>query len=119
MSIQLKRAYEAPAAGDGVRILVDRLWPRGCTREQLQLDQWLKEVAPSPELRKWFHHTPDRFAEFRQRYELELAEEPVKKVKVAELRQLMRRQEITLVYGAKDVKHNHAVVLKEWLERER
>lgn len=110
---QKKRIYEEPYEEDGYRVLVDRLWPRGVSKEQAQLDEWLKEIAPSPELREWFNHDPDRFDEFRQRYENELREkdEPVK-----HLIEQANQQTVTLLYAAKDETHNHAVVLKEFLE---
>lgn len=116
-TIQLKRAYEKPARGDGIRILVDRLWPRGIKKEDLHLDAWAKTLAPSNELRKWFAHDPDKWTEFRKRYRAEL--------KGAQTHQAIREllaaakgaKTITLLYGAKDQEHNEAVVLRDLLER--
>lgn len=110
--VGLKRAYEAPAAEDGTRILVDRLWPRGIKKEDAAIERWLKELAPSPDLRRWFGHKPERWPEFRLRYRAELEEH---RDLVAELRALARRQRVTLVYGAKDETRNDAVVLREVL----
>ncbi len=112
-AIKLKRAYEAPAPGDGYRVLVDRLWPRGLTKDAAQVDLWLKDVAPSGELRKWFNHDPARWGEFASRYFRELAEHP------EALEQLLARVHkgrVTLLYSAKDQEHNNAVALKEYLE---
>ena len=114
MSIDLKRAYDEPEAGDGLRILVDRLWPRGVSKEQLQLDKWIKEVAPSDELRKWFNHDSEKFEEFKERYRQELEKNPKP---VSRLAEMAEEHDITLVYGAKDREHNQAVVLKEYLEK--
>lgn len=110
--IQLRRAYEPPSPTDGRRILVDRLWPRGRTKAALQLDAWLKDVAPSTELRQWFGHDPAKWTEFRQRYRRELAARPAA---LAPLLDAARAGPITLVYGAKDEQHNEAVVLREIL----
>ena len=110
--IQLKRAYEAPAATDGARILVDRLWPRGVTKEALALTEWAKELAPSTALRQWFHHEPQLWDEFRQRYSAELrAQRPA----FAALQARARAGVVTLVYSAHDTEHNNAVVLRELL----
>lgn len=112
--IQLKRAYERPAKSDGYRVLVDRLWPRGVAKRAAHIDEWLKEVAPSDELRRWFKHEPSRFAEFRARYKRELHAEPAHTA----LTQLARRAAeltVTLVYSAHDEAHNNAVVLAEAL----
>ncbi len=108
----LKRAYDTPDARDGFRILVDRLWPRGVTKGDARIDLWCKEIAPSPELRTWFGHDPDKFAEFRRRYRLELAANPHA---VSTIRAHLERGAVTLVYGARDPDHNHAVVLAEFL----
>lgn len=113
MTIHLKRAYDAPAPGDGMRILVDRLWPRGVAKAEAHIDLWLKEVAPSTALRKWFGHDPAKWDEFQERYRDELAHNPEP---VAQLLALARKGAITLVYGAKDMEHNDAVVLKSYLE---
>lgn len=112
MTIQLKRAYEAPADGDGQRVLVERLWPRGVTREKAHLDLWLKEVAPSTELRKWYGHVPEKWPEFRKRYREELKGNPA----VTELRKMARDGTLTLIYAAHDEERNGAVVLREVLE---
>ena len=111
--VKLKRAYETPARGDGKRVLVDRLWPRGLTRRRAAIDQWAKELGPSHALRKWFGHDPRRWAEFRRRYRLELRRQ--RKL----LQALARRaanSPLTLVYGARDTAHNNAVVLERMLE---
>jgi uncharacterized protein YeaO (DUF488 family) len=111
--IRLKRAYDRPAADDGYRVLIDRLWPRGRKREELSIDAWLKDLAPSNELRKWFNHAPARWDGFQERYREEL--EPRREA----LRELARRAEavtVTLVFGAKDVEHSNAAALKAILE---
>lgn len=113
MSVKLKRAYEPASASDGRRILVDRLWPRGVSKAKARIDLWLKEVAPSTELRQWFGHDPDKWTEFRRRYKAELKGNPA----VAELAALSRRRVVTLVYAARDEVHNEAVVLQQMLER--
>jgi uncharacterized protein YeaO (DUF488 family) len=110
--VSIKRAYEPPGPGDGTRILVDRLWPRGVTKTDAQIAQWMKEIAPSTELRKWFGHDPERWEEFRRRYRAELAQ---KRELMAELRALARKGRLTLVYSAHDEAHNQAVVLREAL----
>lgn len=112
--IRLKRAYDPPAPEDGARILVDRLWPRGVRREAAELDQWMKDIAPSPELRKWFGHDPGRWEEFRFRYAAELREEGNAPL-LSALRALARQAPLTLVYGAHDSAHNHAIVLRNVL----
>jgi uncharacterized protein YeaO (DUF488 family) len=111
--IRLKRAYEDPAQSDGLRILVERLWPRGVTKEKAALDLWLKDVAPSPELRKWFGHDPRRWKQFEQRYWKELKG---RNEAVDLLRNESRKGTVTLVYAAKDEQHNGAVALKEFIE---
>ncbi|WP_144513753.1 DUF488 domain-containing protein [Bacillus sp. FJAT-22090] len=113
MVVKLKRAYEEPSTEDGIRILVDRLWPRGVTKEELRIDHWLKEIAPSNELRKWFNHEEDKFDEFKTKYKKEL-----KQAQLKELLQLITesKKDVTLIYGAKNVEYNHAIVLKEMLE---
>ena len=116
MAVRLKRAYEPAAASDGERILIDRIWPRGVTREEAQLNEWVRELAPSTELRRWFAHDPARFAEFRRRYTAELAAQGGK---LRELRRRARAGTVTLVYAARDVEHNDAVVLAEILRRGR
>ena len=112
--IALKRAYEEADANDGTRVLVDRLWPRGLSKERARVDAWLKEVAPSDELRRWFGHDPDKFAEFRKRYEAELASESGKEA-VTKLRELVKRGHVTLLFAARDMEHNNAVVLRDVL----
>ncbi|HET7136965.1 MAG TPA: DUF488 domain-containing protein [Gaiellaceae bacterium] len=114
MAIRLKRAYDPPEHSDGYRILVDRLWPRGVSKEEARLDEWARELAPSSELRKWFGHDPARFDEFRRRYTEELAAHDEK---LRELRRRARGATVTLVYGARDTEHNDAVVLAELLRR--
>ena len=114
MTIHVKRAYDPPAPSDGARILVDRLWPRGISKEKLKLDTWMKEIATSNELRKWFHHGEHTWAEFRTRYFEELKEQPEL---VAELRRKGRGHTVTLIYSARDEEQNNAVALKEYLER--
>ena len=112
MDIRLKRAYEPPARGDSARILVDRLWPRGVKKDALRLDLWLKDIAPSTELRQWFGHVPERWEEFRKRYARELDANPDA---VAELRQWLKHGRVTLVYSARDTEHNQAVALRDYL----
>ena len=113
MTVALKRAYEAPADTDGTRVLVDRLWPRGVPKARARIDVWLKDVAPSTQLRKWFGHDPDKWTEFQRRYRAELKGSEA----LAELRKLAREGHVTLVYGAKDEEHNDAVVLAKLLRR--
>jgi len=112
MNIPIKRVYEEPDASDGKRILVDRLWPRGLTKEKARVDLWLKDVAPSTELRKWFAHDPARWAGFQSRYRQELKRN---KEQLSLLRQEAAKGTVTLVYGAKDQQHNEAVVLQKLL----
>lgn len=116
MSIQIKRIYEAPAETDGKRILVDRLWPRGVSRERAALDAWDKDVAPSPELRIWFGHAPERMEEFAVCYRHELATDPARQQAVQALLKLAKAGPITLLYAAKDPKVNHALVLRQYLQ---
>jgi uncharacterized protein YeaO (DUF488 family) len=114
MDIRLKRAYDPPESTDGYRLLIDRLWPRGVSREQAALDHWEKELAPSNELRQWFAHDPGRFEEFRRRYIGELrSRRPV----LTALRRRASDGTLTLVYAAHDAEYNHAVVLAEVLRR--
>lgn len=108
--LRLKRVYDPAAADDGVRVLVDRLWPRGLTREAAAIDHWLKAVAPSDGLRKWFHHEIANWAEFEARYRVELAD-PERAVALEELIALTRAGPVTLVFGAKDEVHNQAQVI--------
>jgi uncharacterized protein YeaO (DUF488 family) len=112
LDITLKRAYDPAAADDGYRVLVDRLWPRGVSREDARLDDWARELAPSTELRRWFGHDPERFEEFQRRYREELAQHGDE---LEELRARARSGRLTLVFGARDTEHNDAVVLAEVL----
>ena len=113
LPIGLKRAYEEPEDDDGVRVLVDRVWPRGVSKEELRLDAWMKEIAPSTELRRWFGHDPEKWAEFKRRYFREL---DGRRELVEELLERVRAGRVTLVYAASDERHNNAVALKEYLE---
>jgi uncharacterized protein YeaO (DUF488 family) len=114
--IRLKRAYEAPERGDGFRVLVDRLWPRGLKKDEAAIDEHLKEVAPSAALREWFGHDPAKWQEFRRRYERELKGKPAE---IAYLDKKSERGAVTLLYAAKDSDRNNAVVLKDYLLRAR
>lgn len=111
--IQLKRVYKTPSRKDGLRILVDRLWPRGLTKERAAVDLWLKDVAPSTALRKWFGHEPAKWQEFQARYRKELRE---KQDSLQLLKKKSKDHTVTLVYGARDEEHNEALVLKRFLE---
>jgi uncharacterized protein YeaO (DUF488 family) len=110
--VKLKRAYESPTADDGIRVLVDRLWPRGVKKTDAAIDHWAKELAPSTELRKWFGHDPARWEEFRQRYSAEIRRH---RDELNRLRDLARKGALTLVYAAHDETHNDATVLREAL----
>ena len=112
MKLKLKRIYEDPSEEDGTRILVDRLWPRGLTKEKARVDLWFKEVAPSTELRTWFAHDPEKWSEFKARYKAELRRSGPQ---LTLLKQAVIRGTATLLYGAKDTEHNEAVVLHELL----
>ncbi len=114
MGIAIKRVYEEPAASDGKRVLVDRLWPRGVSKDQAALDDWCKDVAPSDELRKWFGHDPEKWPEFRKRFraELDANEEGWQPL----LDMARKARKLTLLYGARDEAHNNAVVLKAYLD---
>lgn len=114
MEIRLKRAYDAPETSEGPRFLVDRLWPRGAKKDALKLDGWLKEAAPSDELRRWFGHDPAKWQEFQSRYERELDGKPEAWQAILAA---AREGKITLIYSAKDRQHNNAVALKAYLER--
>jgi uncharacterized protein YeaO (DUF488 family) len=114
-AIRLKRAYEDAAPDDGQRFLVERLWPRGVRKAALPLDGWLKSAAPSPGLRKWFGHDPEKWAEFRRRYFAELKQH---EAALAPLRQAIREGPVTLVYGSRDTEHNAAVALRDFLSHE-
>lgn len=112
-TLKVKRAYDPPSRSDGCRVLVDRVWPRGISKEALRLDHWCKDVAPSTELRKWFGHDPEKWEAFRERYFAELDAHPEA---LAELVEACRGETVTLVFGAKDADHNNAVALKAYLE---
>lgn len=111
-NVQLKRAYEPPAHGDGTRVLIDRLWPRGMTKKKAAIDEWFKDIAPSTTLRQWFGHDPARWQEFRRRYAGEVRRNPDQ---LGRLRALARQGRITLVFSAHDETHNDAVVLRQLL----
>ncbi|MEB6549008.1 DUF488 family protein [Heyndrickxia sporothermodurans] len=113
--ITIKRVYEPVNEADGKRVLVDRLWPRGISKEKAKIDEWMKDIAPSNELRKWFNHDPEKFEEFSQKYKEEL-KEPEKKKELDKLIEMSDGNTVTLVYSAKDEEHNQAVVLKHYLE---
>ena len=110
MSVEIKRAYEPPSPSDGERILVDRVWPRGRTRDELRLEAWVRDVAPSTELRRWFGHDPTRWTEFERRYREELSASD-RRALVDDLVARARRGRVTLVYGARDTAHNQARAL--------
>jgi uncharacterized protein YeaO (DUF488 family) len=112
MNTKIKRVYEQPDKQDGVRVLVDRLWPRGLTKEKADIDLWLKDIAPSTELRKWFGHDRSKWEEFKQRYLRELQDNAEQ---VGRLQQAVKNGVATLVYAAKDTEHNEAVVLQKFL----
>lgn len=114
MNVRMKRAYDDASPADGYRVLIDRLWPRGVAKDRARLDAWERDLAPSAELRTWFGHEPDRFAEFRRRYLRELA---AQRPLLAALRRRARSGTLTLVYSARDTEHNDAVVLAEALRR--
>ena len=117
MEVLLKRAYDAPESTDGFRVLVDRLWPRGKRKTDLQLDAWAKDLAPSTELRKWFAHDPERWPEFCKRYKAELKSPKVKKTIADTLQSAKKHSTLTLIYAAKDTEHNEAVVLRAIFKR--
>ncbi len=110
----LKRVYEDPAADDGARYLVERLWPRGMKKEDLAMDAWYKDVAPSTELRRWFGHDPDKWEEFQRRYQAELDDNPDAWKPLVEA---SRQGKVTLLYSSRDTEHNNALVLKSYLEK--
>jgi uncharacterized protein YeaO (DUF488 family) len=116
ISIAVKRVYDQPGPDDGKRVLVDRLWPRGLSKERAHIDLWLKEVAPSDELRRWFAHDPEKFAEFRRRYEAELTSGTPHE-KLQELRDMAAKEHVTLLFAAKDTEHNNAIVLSDLLQK--
>lgn len=117
LQLAIKRVYEAPAPEDGQRILIDRLWPRGLARERAQVDLWLKEIAPSTELRRWFGHDPEKMNEFRHRYEAELGAETGQEA-LEQVRRLAQRGPVTLVFAAHDRECSNAAVLRDLLLRE-
>ncbi|GLY65574.1 DUF488 domain-containing protein [Amycolatopsis taiwanensis] len=112
--INYRRIYDEPRAGDGTRILVDRVWPRGLRKESAHLDEWMREVAPSTELRRWYGHDPARFDEFRRRYLAELAD-PQRQAAARHLRELAGRGDLVLLTATRDVEHSQAAVLARWL----
>lgn len=114
MKLKIKRVYDKPAEEDGTRILVDRLWPRGLTKQKAKVDVWLKDIAPSTELRKWFAHDPEKWKEFIKRYKKELHEN---NGQTAILKEYLEQGAVTLVYGARDEVHNEALVIKELFSR--
>lgn len=116
MPIKLKRIYEPAEAGDGMRILVDRLWPRGLSKEKAKLSLWLKDIAPTDELRKWFGHDPKKWPEFKKRYKSELTKNPALEILT---KFVQSRTIITLLYSAKDQTHNQAIVIKEFFVRKK
>ena len=114
MPISLKRAYEPPARSDGCRILVERLWPRGLSKQDAKIDLWLKSAAPSTELRRWFNHEPDKWAEFKRRYFKELRAQPES---LQPIRERVRAGRATFVFASRETRFNNAVALKEYVER--
>ena len=114
MSIRLKRAYETPSRGDGCRILVERLWPRGLSKGNAKIDLWAKDAAPSPELRRWFNHEPDKWREFKRRYfgELQARAEALEPIRAR-----VRAGRVTFVFASREMRFNNAVALKDYLER--
>lgn len=118
MSVSVKRAYEKAEPGDGFRVLVDRLWPRGVTKEKLKIDEWMKEIAPSPELRQWYGHEIEKWPEFRKRYRAELARPPANRL-LQLLVERSQRGKVTLVIGARDVEHANGAVIAEMIEAQK
>ncbi|ADJ22875.1 protein of unknown function DUF488 [Hyphomicrobium denitrificans ATCC 51888] len=116
VQVQLKRIYEPPQKSDGYRVLVDRVWPRGLSKDAAQIDLWMKDIAPSTALRKWFNHDPARWVGFQEKYRAELHELGDK---LDELRARAKKEPVTLLYGAKDTEHNQAVVLRDVLAEKR
>lgn len=114
MGLAIKRVYDPVSPGDGYRILVDRLWPRGLSKDRAAVDLWLKAIAPSTELRQWFGHAPEKWPEFRRKYFAELAGHAAE---LAQVRALARRRRVTLVYGARETEYNDAVAILEYLQR--
>lgn len=116
MTLKIERIYTKPADLAGYRILVDRLWPRGISKEQAHLDQWFKNIAPTKDLRQWFNHAVEKYPEFKQRYFKELAENPELAAFLTLVRSQLAQQDVILLFGAKDTEHNQAVVLAEFLQ---
>lgn len=116
MSVVLKRIYDEGVKTGGYRVLVDRVWPRGISKAKSQLDEWAKIISPSPSLRKWFNHDPERYEEFKVLYWKELNDSDEAKGKFKELQEKAINQRVILLYGAKNPKYNHAVILKDWLK---
>jgi uncharacterized protein YeaO (DUF488 family) len=116
MSIAIKRAYEPASSGDGYRVLVDRLWPRGLSKENLRIDTWMREISPSPDLRKWYRHQPEKWPEFRKRYQSELQKAPASDL-LRELVQRARKGKVTLVVGARDAEHSNGEVIAELIRQ--
>ena len=112
MPLEVKRAYEDPSGNDGRRILVDGLWPRGIRKEDAKIDQWLKAIAPSSALRKWYGHRPEKWEEFRSRYRAELAASPRKEL-LEQLASAAKNEKVTLIFGARDAEHSNAAVIAE------
>lgn len=111
--LKIKRIYDEPSKEDGIRVFVDRLWARGVTKQRAALDYWLKDVAPSPDLRKWFNHEPEKFAEFKKCYQEELSCKPEL---INEILDLLKKNNVTLIYAAKNPKINHAIVLRDYIK---
>lgn len=120
MPVQIKRVYDDAEKSDGLRVLVDRLWPRGLSKEDAQVDEWLKDVGPSKELRQWFNHDPDKFDEFKKKYKKELEDNEEQQEELEKLKEwtIKHKKKLTLVFGAKDEENNQAVVLKEIMDRQ-
>lgn len=117
MKIKIKRIYEKSEESDGYRVLVDRLWPRGISKDSVKIDSWNKEIAPSSTLRKWFGHATEKFDEFKEKYMEELAHNPEADVFKEKVRAIAEKRAVTLLFAAKDVEHNQAVVLAEYLNK--
>jgi len=114
VGVRVKRVYDQPAKADGYRMLVDRLWPRGLKKSEARIDEWLREIAPSTALRKWFKHDPDKWKEFKKKYSAELDDH---REQVEKLAREARKRTITLLFSARDTEHNNAVALKEYIEQ--
>ncbi|RSL32221.1 DUF488 family protein [Salibacterium salarium] len=117
MPVQIKRIYEQVSEKDGYRVLVDKVWPRGVSKEHAKLDEWAKEITPTSELRKWFNHEKDKFFVFAEEYKKELQSNKEGRQKLNELTNKAVDEEVTLVFAAKDEKYNHAVLLQQWMEK--